>query len=335
MMEHPFTTYVRTKNVFKHRLKDLKDYDTVKIYVYELNKLGVNNGPLLYKLKQRGELWFDKQGNFKALKDGPTDPSMLERVKNKNKTSSIPLTPLHKWMRNQLRYVDLKVSPDKIPVYFKAFLEHRDKELGAFFSVDGFSNRVHSPIVNLKGDLRLSLRFHGEKIASLDVKQMQPTILAKILDDSIGSNPFSNAIWGGNDVYVMMLNQIPSIKTRSEAKKTLLKLLFHPSKQDIGSMFQGESSKWVEWINSYKSTPEPKNPHKEEMHTNLAWLLQYSEVQVMTDIWKALKRASIPFLSIHDDVLCKDSDKDKVYKIMKRELQKHFKRFDININHSE
>ena len=41
----------------KHRLKDLKDYDTVKIYVSELQKLGVNYGPLLYNWRNRGETW--------------------------------------------------------------------------------------------------------------------------------------------------------------------------------------------------------------------------------------------------------------------------------------
>ena len=334
IMEHPFTTYVRTKNVFKHRLKDLKDYDTVKIYVYELNKLGVNNGPLLYKLKQRGEIWYDNDGNFKALRDGPTDPQLLERTKRRVR-GSVPLTPLHNWMMQQLRHVELDIPDKDLPVYFKAFLTHRDKQLKTFFTVDSFSNRVHSPIVNLKGDLRLSLKFYGEPVASLDVKQMQPTILAKVLDDSIGDNPFSKAIWNGDDVYLMMLKQNPSIKDRNEAKKALLKMLFHPDKSNkIGSMFQGDT-KWVDWINAYKSRTEPKNPHKHETHTNMAWLLQYSEVQVMTDIWKALRRAKVPFLTIHDDVLCKVSDKDKAFNIMDRELKKHFKRYDINIDHSE
>ena len=333
MMEHRFTTYVRTKNVFKHRLKDLKDYDNVKIYVYELKKLGVNSGPLLYKLKKRGEIWYDDQGNFKALKDGPIDPSLLSITKKRGKGASLPLQPLHIWMREQLLHVELNVPKKDIPVYFKAFLDHRNTQLPEFFTIDAFSNRVHTPVVNLKGDLRLSLKFYGEKIASLDVKQMQPTILAKVLDDSIGDNPFSNTIWKGDDVYVMMLNQNPSIKTRAEAKKALLKLLFHPHKQDsIATMFQGDS-KWVDWINSYKSTVEPRNPHKKDVHTNLAWLLQYSEVQVMTDIWHALRRAGIPFLTIHDDILCRSRDKRLVYNIMTKELKKHFKRFDININH--
>lgn len=331
-MEHPFTTYIRTKQAFKHRLKDLKDYSTVKIYVYELKKLGVNNGPLLYKLKQRGEISYDDEGNFKALKDGPIDPKLLDKTKRRVH-QSIPLSGLHKWMMNQLMHVEIKLPEKEIPVYFKTFLNHRDTDLKSFFSVDAFSNRVHSPIVNLKGSLRLALTFYGEDIVSLDVKQMQPTILAKVLDDAIGDNPFSNAIWNGDDVYLMMLNQNKSIENRDEAKKALLKMLFHPDKNNqIGSMFQGDT-KWVDWINSYKSKVEPQNPHKHETHTNMAWLLQYSEVQVMTDIWKALRKNGIPFLSIHDDVLCRVSDKDRAYNIMKNQLSKHFKRFDINVDH--
>ena len=84
-MEHFFTTYVRTKTVFKHRLKDLKDYDTVKVYRYELKKLGVDNGPLLYRLRQRGEIWYDDNGNFRALKDGPIDIALLSRTKKRGR----------------------------------------------------------------------------------------------------------------------------------------------------------------------------------------------------------------------------------------------------------
>lgn len=332
-MEHPFTTYVRTKNVFKNRLKDLKDYGTVKIYVYELNKLGFNSGPLLYKLKERGEIWYDKVGNFKALREGPINPVLLERTK-KRVRERMMLTPLHKWMMKQLMYVELDVPKNEMPVYFKAFLDHRSEQLDAFFTVDGFSNRVHSPVVNLKGNLRLSLKFYGERMASLDVKQMQPTILAKVLDDAIGKNSFSDAIWRGEDVYMHLLQQNAVIKTRPEAKKLLFQLIFGKPKNDIGKMFHGNTN-WVDWINAYKSRTEHKNPHKEDMHTNLAWLLQYSEVMVMSDIWRALKGVGIPFLTIHDDVLCKESDKDQVYVLMEKELEKHFKTFDINIDHSE
>jgi len=140
-MEHYFTTYIRTKTVFKNRLKHLKDYDTVKIYNYELDKLNVNSGPLLFDLKVRGEIWFDGQGNFRAVRPGPIDPSLLDRTKKRTEVRA-PLTPLHKWMRDQLLHVELDAPASSIPMYFRALLDHHKSQLDSFFTVDAFSGRV-------------------------------------------------------------------------------------------------------------------------------------------------------------------------------------------------
>ena len=332
-MEHYFTTYVRTKTLFKHRLKDLKDYETVRIYKYELQKLGVDNGPLLYHLKQKGEIDYNDQGFFRACHNGPIVPRILERGRKKQR-EKLPLTPLHRYMMHQLLFVDLDVPRKDMPVYFKTFLQLRRTDLESFFTVDAFSHRVHTPIVNLKSDLRAKLKFHHGGVVSLDVKQMQPTILAKVLFNAIGENSFSTAINNGEDVYIHLLDNNTTITTRDEAKKLLFQLIFGKPKDDIGKMFKGDV-KWVKWINSYKSREEPKNPHKQHTHTNLAWLLQFSEVQVMTDIWRALMHARIPFLTIHDDVLCRKKDKNRVFNIMDSELKKHFKQYKIVVDHNQ
>ena len=330
-MEHFFTTYVRTKTLFQRRLNDLKDYSTVKIYVYELKKLGVNDGPLLYGLRSKGEIWYDGNGRFKAMHDGPVDPLLLERTKKREKVKAM-LSDLHLYMREQLLFVDLDVPEVDMPVYFKAFLDMRRQQLDAFFTVDAFAGRVHTPVVNLKGDLRKALRFHHEPVVSLDVKQMQPTILAKVLMESVGDNPFSKAIFEqGKDVYVL-LQENAGLATRAEAKKLLFQLIFGKPMNDIGKMFKGDTG-WVEWINSYKSKTEPLNPHKEDMHTNLAWLLQFSEVNVMTDVWRGLMNRGIPFLTIHDDVLCRRRDQHVVFEVMKAELTGHFPNFTITVDH--
>jgi hypothetical protein len=330
MSEHILTTYIRTKALYRQRLNKLKNYESVKIYESELNRLGCNRGSLLYSLKDRGEITYDDKGYFKALKDGPIDFKLLEITKKEDK-ESMPLSSLHLWMREQLLHVELKV--DDIPVYFKAFLDHREKDLEAFFTVDAFSNRVHTPIVNLKGNLRFFLKFYGEDISSLDVKQMQPAILARVLLDAIGDNPFSSAIFDeGKDVYMVLLEKNDTLKNRDEAKRFLFKLIFGKPMNEIAGMFKGDDT-WVRWINSYKSNYDKKNPHWKKTHTNLAWLLQYSEVQVMTDIWTRLWKMNIPFLTIHDDVLCRKSDRDIVYRIMDEELKKHFKRYNIVIDH--
>lgn len=327
--EHMFTTYVRTKTLFKARLKDLKDYDTVKIYTYELDKLGCNDGQLLYDLRLRGEIWYDNNGNFKAIRDGPIDCTLLDRTRKPEKVK-MPLTDLHRYMRDQLNHVELNVPEKDIPVYFKAFLKHRGEQLDSFFTVDAFSGRIHTPVVNLKHDLREHLRFHGEKLTSLDVKQMQPTILAKVLLESIGDNPLSNAIFNGEDVYDLLLKKDRSLKTRADAKKFMFQLIFGKPTGNTGRMFAGDI-RWVDWINHYKSSREPRNPHQNERHTNLAWLLQYSEVKVMCFIWERLWKKNIPFLTIHDDILCRPCDQDIVFKIMNEELKKHFKYFSIRV----
>ena len=334
MVEHILTTFIRTKIIFKHRLNDLKDYASVKVYVYELNALlgKFNHGPLLWRLRELGEIWYDKKGNFKVLKKGPLNPSLLNIVRRRDK-ATVPLTPLHLWMREQLLFVDLVgVRKKDLSVYFKAFLEGRGLSLEPFFSVDAFSGRVHTPVVNLKGDLRFSLRFHGEKIVSLDVKQMQPTILAKVLRGSIGENSFSTAIFKGEDVYVH-IQKSANLPERKDAKKYLFQLIFGKPMNDIGKMFKGET-KWVDWINAYKKREEKNNPHKEEKHTNLAWLLQYSEVQVMTGVWERLREMGIPFLTIHDELLCRRSDGKAAREVMEQELRKHFDFFEINVDHA-
>jgi len=56
MIEHVFAAFVRTKTLFKQRLKDLKRHDTLRVYACELDKLGVNNDPLLWQLKESGNV---------------------------------------------------------------------------------------------------------------------------------------------------------------------------------------------------------------------------------------------------------------------------------------
>lgn len=327
-MEHPLTTYIRTKLTFKHRFKGEDDYETVRLYVYELKKLGFNSGPLLYHLKESGQIWYDEKGNFKPLVPGSVDPSLLEITKKKNK-ESVVLTPLHIYMRDQLMFVDMDTDDPQVSVYFKTFVEQRQTNLKEFFTVDDFSARVHTPIVNLKHDLRKFLKLKGEACVSLDVKQMQPMILGKVLAEAVGKNTFSDAIDDGLDVYVMLQKEA-NLEARDEAKKLLFRLIFGRPKDDIKKMFSGDTS-WVDWINQYKSREEIRNPHKQHTHTNLAWLLQHEEVVIMTEIWEQLMVLNVPFLTIHDDVLVRDRDVDTAHGIMQRVLQKHFSKYQIKI----
>jgi hypothetical protein len=280
-------------------------------------------------LKRSGEIWYDDNGNFKALRNGPVDPELLKKTKKWSPTKGV-LNDLHKYMRDVLRVVSIDVPLENLPVYFKAFMDHRNKDLDLFFTVDGFSGRVHTPVVNLKSTFRSKLRIKGKALCSLDVKQIQPTILAHILQDNVGDNPFSHAISKGEDIYMLLLSQNDMLKTRDDAKKFLYRLIFGYPMEDIGTMFKGDTS-WVRWINQFKSVEEPKNPHGRDSHTNLAWLLQTKEVEVMSTVWRRLMDQGILFLTIHDDILVPRKDKATVLAILQKELKQYFKKFEITV----
>ena len=316
-MEHKLTTYIRTKMLFKLRFKYLDDYSTIKLTAYDLKRFNVNSNTLCH-LVNKGEIWHDSEGNFKSLKAGTTDLTLIKKP-------SATLTPLHLWMREQLKYVSLPIS-EQVPPYFDTFLHCRDKYLELFFSVDDFCGRVHSPCTSLQRDLRPLLRLYGSEVVSLDVAQMQPTLLAQILTANVGSNDFSKSIDEGTDIY-LLLQEKATLKTRDKAKKLLFKILFGYPSKDLANIFGGAN--WIDWINEYKSKDEPRNPHRNKPHTNLAWLLQTSEVKIMQGVWLWMAQAGIPFLSVHDEIICRQSDKDQALTIFNNELSKHFINFKI------
>lgn len=85
----------------------------------------------------------------------------------------------------------------------------------------------------------------------------------------------------------------------------------------------------LRWINAYKSRIEPRNPHRDKSHTNLAWLLQSSEVKIFTEIWTEMAQNGIPFISVHDSIICRKSDQDRALSIFNNQLSKHFITFKL------
>jgi len=208
------------------------------------------------------------------------------------------------------------------------FLKYRNEYLDLFFTVDDFAGRVHTPISSLSHEIRPYLLLCGENTVSFDVSQMQPTLLANILYQNVGENAFSASIFEGVDVYAM-LQEKAGLSTRNEAKKRFFEMLFSKPSQQMEELFEGAN--FIQWINNYKSIIEPRNPHsKHKQYSNLAWLLQTYEVLVMTSIWRNLGEKAIPVLTVHDEIICRQSDTDKVDTIFSNELSKHFQSFKIN-----
>lgn len=332
-MENKFITYIRTCQFRQCRFRDGNALDSVFISRDEIKKRFFPSPEYDVKkeleyLVQINELYIEQKvlnnGNkayfYKALKTGGIDFSLI-------KTNGSELNETHKAMMSYLKDVSLSENAPST-LYFDVFLSLKEQYLRMFFTVDQFSNRVHTPVTNFHRTHRPNILLQGEKTTSLDVATMQPLLLGKILKDELGENEYSNWISSGNDIYIM-IQEKAKLKNRDEAKKLFFKILFAPANNKLAEMFG--ASNWINWINEFKSKPLLSNPHTiEKEYSNLAWLLQTTEVKVMYKVWHNLINNNILFLSVHDEIIIRERDLIEAEIIFKTVLDYEFEYYKLN-----
>lgn len=324
-----FVVFIRTLQFFRQRLKGVEfSYaDFVHVSSGEITERffpfpKFNKNIELQKLVDSGQIEIDKTGKahkYRALNKGAIDISLL-------KPKSVNYRYYTLKMRDYLQQVSLPAGVETTH-YFNLFLKHKANYIDVFFTVDNYAGRVHTPVSSLNKEHRPLLLLCGQETVALDVVQMQPTLLASILEVQIGENDFSSWIYSGKDVY-QMLQQRARLSDRDEAKQYFFKIAFGKPDNELARNFG--SANWVNWVNSFKSTYNPQNP-KDKIHGNLAWLLQTTEVNIMRKIWRALIDSGIVFCSVHDEIIVPLKDLNKAKQIMTTELQTAFKYFRITV----
>jgi hypothetical protein len=330
MIEHNVTTYIRTKQFWQNRLRDVQPTRPVFIRYDEIRPFTRNPERELEQLVQSGELIRTVQQNFyknvyySAAKKGGINPLLLQPNVSK------PLDEVTSQMRNYLKMVSLPPDTPRTP-YFDVFLMFKDYT-HLFFTVDSFSGRVHTPVTSFHTIYRPQILLDNEKTTSLDVVTMQPVLLAKILKNEIGENQFSRWINSGEDIYLLM-QQKAKLSDRLQAKKRFFEILFSRPNDCLIQLF-GDAN-WIKWINDFKSKPFTQNPHTlEKNHSNLAYLLQTTEVNLMREVWENLLKSNIVFLSVHDEIIVKESDYLKAREIFSIVLNENLEYFKLTENKS-
>jgi len=330
-----FLTYVRTLQFMKTRLKGIDDCEAVHIPQHEIEQRFFvwpqhNRKQELAALIEVCELEIseaisDKTGRsmlmYKALRPGAMDLYLIKPQVKEYGTQT-------KLMRGHLMRLSLPKGAPSTP-YFDAFLQFRNDLPELFFTVDTFAGRVHSPVTNFHRSHRPNLLIDGCPTVGLDVTTMQPLLLGKILRERIGVNDFSNWIEAGEDIY-KKLQQAAGLETRDQGKKRFFEILFAPPSDGLQKLF-GRAD-WITWINAYKRNFEPGNPHsKQKQYSNLAWLLQSTEVQTMRKVWQSLNEAEIPFLSVHDEIIIKATERHQAESLFRRVLDQEFTFYNLNV----
>src|SRR5690606_28404763 len=119
----------------------------------------------------------------------------------------LPAKPLPKdltalWMAESLRYATLPSDLAEVPEYWRFFDAIRwGDRMGYFLHCDLFGRRWHSPVTNMKKELRKKLLLYGQPVIQADLDQCQPRLLAAILEKELGPNSFSRFLRDGGDIY--------------------------------------------------------------------------------------------------------------------------------------
>jgi hypothetical protein len=337
IQQRGFMAYVRTLQSMKTRLKGIDEGEAVHIDQKEIEQRFFKwpenpRKTALAELIAAGELEISDQLNpisgrtmlmYRAINPDqwPIELRLLKPlVTNYGQNTKL--------MQGYLMLVSLPPGAPSTP-YFDFFLQNRSYGLDYFFTVDAFAGRVHTPVTNFHRSHRPNLLIDGCQTIGLDVTTMQPLLLGKILMDRIGANEYSNWIESGEDIYIK-LQQCAGLETRDQGKKRFFEILFAKPSNSLAELF-GKAD-WIKWVNAYKSAFELGNPHsKAKPYSNLAWLLQSTEVQTMRKVWQSLNETGIPFLSVHDEILIKQSDRHQAESLFRRVLDKDYTFYKLNV----
>jgi len=327
----PFLTYVRTLQHFQNRLKGESYVKPVHIPQKEIETRFFPYPQYIREI-ELGKLVKSKQLTIDTAKSPTTGRNMLMYSCLTGGTIDISMMPGreipkgYEQMAAHLLSVSLKTGAPSTD-YFDTFLKYKDSFLSQFFTVDGFSNRVHTPITNFHRIYRPNILLDGQPTQGLDVAQSQPTILGKLLKDFVGSNEFSNWIDSGQDVYIMLQHKT-GLRTRDDGKKRFFEILFAKPNDELSQLFG--NAEWISWINDFKRKQLPENPHSQlKPHSNMAWLLSSTEVRIMRKVWRKLLDYNVPFLSVHDELIVKRTDLHNAERLFREVLDTEFPYYEL------
>lgn len=338
-----FIVYVRTLQFMKTRMRGIDEGEAVHInqkfieqefFKFDKSNPHTTRAYNLQYLVTSGELCITSAKSpttghemklYKALKGGGIDLHLYREL-NKPEEANYGDNTIK--MREYLKRVSLPGGVESTP-YFDAFIQNREQYLELFFTVDDFARRVHTPVTNLHRHLRPYLLIDNCQTVGLDVKTMQPLLLGKVLTHYLGNNQYSQWINNGADIYVM-LQTSSGLETRDKGKKRFFEIVFAPPNNELAGLF-GRAN-WINWINEYKRKEQPGNPHtKNKTYSNLAWLLQTTEVMTMRKVWRELNAREIPFLSVHDEVIIKQANRHEAERIFRSILDNEFEYYQLNV----
>jgi hypothetical protein len=211
----------------------------------------------------------------------------------------------------------------------KIMYEH-DIEKLMRIKTDNYSGRKHTMMTRLTRELKGFLKtIAGDKIAEIDIKACQPTILGTILRDEVGEDGFLTEMVEGKDFYSELSRVLygdPNFKKhdRSWMKLEFMKCAFSGGRSNKGYKFDRVLKelgyiKSSDWIRDHRCTYKYLDDAGDyNFKSDLPRILQSREVDIMfgTIIPSVMKLGIKRFCTIHDSIICIEKDAEAVRNVM-------------------
>jgi hypothetical protein len=269
--------------------------------------------------------WHPQLNNWENHSEVVIEDTMYQKLQNK--IQSIINTPLGQYIENNLN--ELQVNSQKVEYLLDNLSGTTNQILNiknAWYSLSSHTyditqsqktGRVFHPVAYSKRELRSYLETQNEdKFLEIDMSNSQLWFLAQLIKGTGGLtseiNSFIRACEAGK-IYEMLMEN--TSYTRDRVKTACYEGLF--------PKWRGPRKRKP---SLFKNLPETlaRIEYLREKYFNLAVKLQKMEAEMFINrILNKLKKAGIWALPLHDSVMFKKKDREKVLEIFKNEFLQH------------
>tara|TARA_R110002050_G_scaffold67834_3_gene146925 strand:- start:1453 stop:2847 length:1395 start_codon:yes stop_codon:yes gene_type:complete len=270
-------------------------------------------------------------------------------------TSKLSVEKVEKFRTSAIRSNDELMKLFKLTSKFTSTdseLSERLKD-ATCYSIDNYGGRFHTPLTNIKAELRYSLRLNGNYVAEVDIRNCQPLMLfaflinheemCKHLNEDIkitlskeerkeldamykaASNGLFYELFVDSGInFDVDPDTLKFEDRRDKSKQFFMKLSMGQNKavnEETAKYFPA----FVEYLNQLKSVGIKNTQLKKgqnQPYKRSSFIMQRTEVYYMNKIRKALGKNGICYTTIHDSFMVEEHNKGSVAAIISGELYK-------------
>lgn len=222
----------------------------------------------------------------------------------------------------------------------RQYINTNDPKMMAYYMTEtNFGGRIYHPIVNMNKVVRRhkgAITIEGENVCECDLKCSQVEFFNHMMNNLVKGNDFSQWFESVDDPYVEVIKLFPNenLIDRDSGKTFMFRLMYGKvppisaqnkdafAHQKFCNQWQiaGETLTGIKMID-VDGNPKTMDNQWQKKYTNSPFLMTIYETETFGVIWQELHHKDIPFVTLHDGIMCKESDAVLVKSVMEETLK--------------